>query len=486
MNKDLIDFIKLCLVDGVISKKEREVIFRKSKELGVPRDECEIILEGLSVVSVSKENSVVVKNEEKEINNKSISNEEKYSILTHDTKLVSSYINSLHFLDDRLSYCMKNLKDDSKDFYKWYSKLRGSKIKKKNIIYKGKLLGEGFFIDGFPELSDSRKGEIPFLGVSKTYSNITLGDGTILSLDEFYTLFLTETKIKKSDFLGIRNTLDGFKLYTTKYLYPVSYSEGGFFTKGGYKVDEKNKINLSKIDLFKDNDRQNLLPFLFTYYTNPSSKFLIIDCIEKFKFNYNFTDLSTELSSVKSDDLDVIIRVNNSLVNLKTDLDNFCDDLIRLENTSELKSFLRIIGSLNHNNHEYKILKSVFVFVEKLVTKIKLISSVLFLRNKLIYYSKTNNNLKFKETEVKLDNLGILMNYFESTSIKELQKVSDVISNEMKVLNKTLESLNNEIIENLDSINVSNNKINDNIKLGNLISFISGYQSYKINLNTKS
>jgi len=47
MNEQLIKFIELCLMDGVISEKEREVIFRKSKELGVPEDECEIILKGM-------------------------------------------------------------------------------------------------------------------------------------------------------------------------------------------------------------------------------------------------------------------------------------------------------------------------------------------------------------------------------------------------------------------------------------------------------
>ena len=47
MNPKLIKFIELCLVDGVISDKEREVIFRKSKDFGVPEDECEIILEGM-------------------------------------------------------------------------------------------------------------------------------------------------------------------------------------------------------------------------------------------------------------------------------------------------------------------------------------------------------------------------------------------------------------------------------------------------------
>ena len=47
MNEQLINFIELCLIDGVVTDKEREVIFRKSKELGVPDDECEIILDGI-------------------------------------------------------------------------------------------------------------------------------------------------------------------------------------------------------------------------------------------------------------------------------------------------------------------------------------------------------------------------------------------------------------------------------------------------------
>ena len=39
MNKDLIAFIDLCLIDGAISEKERKVIFAKAKELGVGKDE---------------------------------------------------------------------------------------------------------------------------------------------------------------------------------------------------------------------------------------------------------------------------------------------------------------------------------------------------------------------------------------------------------------------------------------------------------------
>lgn len=47
MNEQLVKFIELCLVDGIITDTERKVIFRKSEEYGVPLDECEIILESM-------------------------------------------------------------------------------------------------------------------------------------------------------------------------------------------------------------------------------------------------------------------------------------------------------------------------------------------------------------------------------------------------------------------------------------------------------
>ena len=63
MNKDLKEFIELCLVDGVISDKEREVILRKSEELGVPKDECEILIDSLTILQnkTTSSNDQVVK-----------------------------------------------------------------------------------------------------------------------------------------------------------------------------------------------------------------------------------------------------------------------------------------------------------------------------------------------------------------------------------------------------------------------------------------
>ena len=63
MNKELVKFIELCLADGEISEKERKVIFRKAEEFGVPKDECEIILEGLVLQQMEISNKSYTKKE---------------------------------------------------------------------------------------------------------------------------------------------------------------------------------------------------------------------------------------------------------------------------------------------------------------------------------------------------------------------------------------------------------------------------------------
>mgnify|MGYP001172130390 CR=1 FL=1 len=64
MNKELVKFIELCLADGEISEKERKVIFRKAEELGVPKDECEIILQGLVLKNAQNDKQPIKKSEQ--------------------------------------------------------------------------------------------------------------------------------------------------------------------------------------------------------------------------------------------------------------------------------------------------------------------------------------------------------------------------------------------------------------------------------------
>ena len=134
MNKQLIKFIELCLMDGVITDKEREVIFRKSKELGVPDDECEIILEGMVQKSeITNEIDIQVVNGNK--NNYDIE-----SIYSLDKDLIISFSNYLKILSEKLEgiYSPKFL---NQVFRRWYKNL-GSHltIQKSNLSWRGNVV----------------------------------------------------------------------------------------------------------------------------------------------------------------------------------------------------------------------------------------------------------------------------------------------------------------------------------------------------------
>ena len=81
MNEQLIKFIELCLTDGVITDKEREVIFRKASEYNVDIDECEIILESMIQQKNMSQTVTILKNEIVTEVNTEINNSEKNSSL---------------------------------------------------------------------------------------------------------------------------------------------------------------------------------------------------------------------------------------------------------------------------------------------------------------------------------------------------------------------------------------------------------------------
>lgn len=81
MNEQLIKFIELCLTDGVITDKEREVIFRKAAEYNVDIDECEIILESMIQQKNMSQTFTIIKNEIVTEVNTEINNSEKNSSL---------------------------------------------------------------------------------------------------------------------------------------------------------------------------------------------------------------------------------------------------------------------------------------------------------------------------------------------------------------------------------------------------------------------
>ncbi len=103
MNKQLLKFIELCLTDGVITDKEREVIFRKATEYNVDIDECEIILESMIQQKNMSQTSTVSKNEIVTEVNTEINNSEKDSFFREAAELIVEYQEvSEDFLKDKL------------------------------------------------------------------------------------------------------------------------------------------------------------------------------------------------------------------------------------------------------------------------------------------------------------------------------------------------------------------------------------------------
>lgn len=103
MNEQLIKFIELCLTDGIITDKEREVIFRKAVEYNVYIDECEIILESMIQQKNMSQTITVSKNEIATDVNTEINNSEKDSLFKEAAELIVEYQEvSEDFLKDKL------------------------------------------------------------------------------------------------------------------------------------------------------------------------------------------------------------------------------------------------------------------------------------------------------------------------------------------------------------------------------------------------
>jgi hypothetical protein len=105
MNEQLIKFIELCLTDGLITDKEREVIFRKAAEYNVDIDECEIILESMIQQKNMSQTVTIIKNEIVTEVNTEINNSEKNS------SLLSIYSNIYDlWSDDKYLECINEVK----------------------------------------------------------------------------------------------------------------------------------------------------------------------------------------------------------------------------------------------------------------------------------------------------------------------------------------------------------------------------------------
>ena len=180
MNESLIKFIELCLTDGIISEKEREVIFRKSKELGVDEDECEIILEGL-IQKNQKESSIndlkiekIPEKPKKTLPLKKIPQIEK-PILDKEN-LIKKLILLENQKKNKTKKELSNLINDkkkSKEFYQ--NKLTLLKLETYSYL-KNLKKGESFLFDGFKFTVNERVDKKNFKNYIEKKGSIQYGE----------------------------------------------------------------------------------------------------------------------------------------------------------------------------------------------------------------------------------------------------------------------------------------------------------------------
>jgi hypothetical protein len=452
MNQELIKFIELCLADGVISDKEREVILRKSRELGVPEDECEIIIEGLSTQKTynpPKDND----NLKTENNTTSVlSNDKIEEISNLDSDLLIQIINYIKGVEIELGRVM-NPEFVNDKFQRWYSDLPNnlvrqvSKYTSKNEVHfkKEKTQWINFYL-----IDRSVKEEINdqlHTGIASIIGLVEHGSNT-------YTLFLR----------------DGFV--------DISYSlKSNFFGREKRIWNKLESLKLKHLDILNFNN---------TYLSNHLHTLLIVfdrcvDYNEGLVKKVNALDITYDQSNClqyfpvkNSFGDDVVIKLSNHIRTIVNEVNSFAsnldyDDLIPFGNHFKTRSFN----------------KQCFQNIDYILLMLKNISSLIQVRNELLIAVLKEDRGRILLITEQLDSLGIMMNYYQKNQLDKMDQMLEVLSNGFQQLCGFISELNNSVDNMNRSLSNGLNNINQTLEFNSLLSVIQTYQVYKINKNTK-
>lgn len=461
MNEQLIKFIELCLVDGIITDKEREIIFRKSKELGVPNDECEIILEGMIGQlrnRTSSEHREPKQNKEKKDNN---------DLLEVQNDFVHTIQESLSSLSDEL-LSNGELKEQflSKDFIKWFQDLP-------NHLQRYRSMG-------CTEIRDSRWDEFETFPLTIDFWETYIeGDVSHVLSDSF-----------NKKVLSISNRLsDNPILITTDGIYKCvkEYKSGGLFNKERYIYSNFKLIKkISDIDIFNDDDIQHIGGFIEFFISHHYRQYDIDTMVSKMEtLNFNKEEVLIYLRQDSDYNKDVI-KLNfeiSRLVNVYNDYirgNRFTTNLNEPGVTHRYK-----LSFVEYQYRKYKYMweenKVGVEILNTIESQLKMISNLLVLRNQMILLIQEGKNNDIESIKVELDELGLLMNKFERESISKLDELLDTIKGGFMMMKMMMDRLNNSINK-LDR-NIS--ELGDSLRVQNMLLVINSIQLNKINKNTK-
>ena len=459
MNEQLIKFIELCLVDGVITDKERKVIFRKSKELGVDEDECEIILEGMIHKS-----SLLKKNNEN--NSSSLINEDLIeNIESLDYQVLSDFIQYIKSVETKLNE-VSNSEFINKSFREWYLNLPNNLLIGRtklwsyhNVPYSVCFYKSREWINEIEEFKPYNEKDLS-LKLQHPKKN-----------DEIY-IGVKPRSLYNSSFYDI--------LYTTKGVYKVFFTEvKKMFKPTHYLVKTELMESLENIDILDLDNKgvQKSLVSLLRHFDREESIYdSFVKTYKSLDISFNYKNILDFLPDEELFGDDLVVKLSNHIKNLIELLTNQISSI-------EYKELIPIkeIGNKERgpNPNLYKIL-------EINLLSIKSISNLIQLRNQLLVSIIKKERLKVKFIKEQLDDLGIMLNYYEKMKLEKMDETITVLKNGFNQLLDVFSDLSGNISNLNSTISSGLMEMNESLKFNNLLSTINTYQTYKINKNTKS
>ena len=456
MNQDLIKFIELCLSDNVISDIEKEVILRKSRELGIQDDECEIIIQGLTAQKLSQvmNNQASVESysndAKKEIDRSTIE-----EIINLDSDLLEQLLEYITRIDKVLTE-VTSAKFVNEKFQNWYRDLpknlvtvNSSSILSKSRIYFDSTK-ECDWLDF--EILDKSVEEMIASQFNLSYGSI-IGKGrnhkggfTLFLRDGFVDLNITE----KSSMFG------GKKQY---------WSVSNFM-----KIENINILEFDNVIL------QDKLYFLLRGFDTRVDSFQpLFDQISSLRVHYSAVECLRFLSNDKQFGDEIVVKLSNHIKSL-------IDGLITYSQSIEPSETIPF-EDLNNGKRGFN--PNCGQTLDFILLSVKNISNLINIRNQLTISVLRNDRKNIMLIIENLDRMGALMNYYEKSHLEKMDETIILLQDGFDNMCNLVEELSSKVGLMGRSIESEIKNINDNLTFHSVLGTIQIYQLYNISENTK-
>mgnify|MGYP006091512401 CR=1 FL=1 len=529
MNKDLIDFITICLADGVISDKEREVIFRKSKELGVSDDECEIILEGMIVQSSNTQSeSKLVEKPISSLDDKVIEfNEIEYEEIS-DVRLKQIFSSNFLELISKKKLEISKLRDKIGDYQDEINEVENKILSNDNdfellqkelkeIEKSNSVIKSNFEEKELQEISNNNnlnftynKGEIILFSIKKNIfgmvkkdKEVNLSFSSFLEINDYESKYFLEEKdievIEKLK-VDIKNKKDLIKnkidFESQKFRKEIGKNDQDLIKLKSIKKRIENKIELELDEINKLEHKIHDLEEMI----NPDNFNLLKQLYRKSPVLFQSDIFSKYLE---------VIEINNDkeIMNL-TRFNNFIID----QEVKYSKDISLLFNKLNNSNLKQSEIDTLIRDKKNLIS---------FYSSFHIMYQCLDSKKMgiYMKIYVELETMGIFNTFFENNVmtnlnemnkyLKKLDSTLKIISSQLSQNNNYLQLLNSKMYQlnlsvdetNCNLMDISHsiqngnellkdgndllNGINSGVGLNNILTGIQTYQMYKINKQTK-